>query len=123
MALQFVTLDALVHGGPLEEGRARLAEALGGTVGEVDGDAVLEVEIEADTHEDALARVRDAIAAAGLEERFTFTSTTGTDFHEPGHRGPAPEEAPDEDEPPHLQGGSPHEDQPAPYDPPPRDVP
>jgi hypothetical protein len=51
------------------------------------------------------------------------SSTTGTDYHPPGHRGVPSDERPSEDEPPHLQMGSPHENEPAPYDLPPKEAP
>jgi hypothetical protein len=79
--------------------------------------------LEADSREQALQRVADALAALGVDQHFTFPSTTGTDYLPPGHRGAPHEEQPEEDEPPHLQGGSPHEDVPDPYDEPPRDIP
>ena len=75
--------------------------------------------MEADSREDALQRVADVLAELGVEQHFTFPSTTGTDYRPPGHRGVPVDERPSEDEPPHLQGGSPHDNEPAPYDPPP----
>ena len=62
------------------------------------------------------------IAEMGLDQHFTFPSTTGTDYHPPGRRGVPADERPPEDEPPHLQLGSPHENEPAPYDPSPKEV-
>ena len=80
--------------------------------------------VDADTREEALQRVADVLAEMGVEDHFTFPSTTGTRWQPPGHRAPPPDEEPDDaDEPPHLQGGSPHDNQPAPYDEPPRDIP
>jgi hypothetical protein len=123
MSLHQVTL-AEIGGGLGDDERSALAQAIDGdaTVGAPD-DGLFDVAVEADSREDALAKVRDAIAAIGIEERVTFSSTTGTDFVANGHRAAAPDERPDDDEPPHLQGGSPHEDVPAPYDPPSPDVP
>lgn len=121
MGIQQVTL-AQIDGGLSDDERSALAQAIDGdaTVGAPDDD-VFDVSLEADSHEDALAKVRDAIAATGIDERVTFPSTTGTGFvGEHGHAA-APDERP-ADEPPHLQGGSPH-DQPAPYDEPPKQVP
>jgi hypothetical protein len=56
---------------------------------------MLEIEVSARTREDALARVRDAVAAIGAEERFTFASTTGTEHTPSGRRAPNPEDQPD----------------------------
>jgi hypothetical protein len=106
-----------------EEALPALARALGGTVGALDDGGLVEVEVEAASREEALARVRDAIAAVGVDHLFTFPETTGTDYHPPGHRAADPDEQPTDDEPPHLQLGSPHENEPEPYDEPPRDVP
>jgi hypothetical protein len=122
--LQQVTLAVIEEPRQAEEARPALAQALGGTVGAIDDGGLLDVEVEAASHEEALARVRDAIAAAGVDHLFTFPETTGTEYHPPGHRAPDPDEEPDDDdEPPHLQLGSPHENEPEPYDEPPRDVP
>ena len=116
------TLDPDQHTG--EETRAELARALEADVGAPDEGGLFDLRLEADTREDALQRVADALAALGVEQHFTLPSTTGTRYQPPGHRGVPVDEEPDDDaEPPHLQGGSPHEDEPAPYDPPPRDVP
>lgn len=106
-----------------ERQRSGLAARLGeGAVGAVE-DGFVEVSVRADSRDDAIAAVRDAIAAAGLEEHLTFPSTTGTHFHRAGERAASPDERPDVEEPPHLERGSPREGQPAPYDEPPRDVP
>jgi hypothetical protein len=117
-------LDPDQHTG--EDTRADLARRLGADVGAPDPDesGVFDVRLEADSREDAFERVADALAELGVEQHFTFPSTTGTDYHPPGHRGvPVDERPDDDDEPPHLQGGSPHENEPAPYDPPPKDIP
>jgi hypothetical protein len=106
-----------------EDTRAELARRLHAEVGAPD-EGLFDLRVEADSREAALQRVADALAELGVEEHFTFPATTGTDYHPPGSRGvPADERPDDDDEPPHLQGGSPHDNEPAPYDPPPRDVP
>jgi hypothetical protein len=116
-------LDPDQHTG--EDTRAELARRLEADVGapDPDGGGLFDVRVEAETREEALQRVAHALAELGVEQHFTFPSTTGTDYHPPGHRGVPVDERPDDDEPPHLQGGSPHENEPAPYDPPPKDVP
>jgi hypothetical protein len=106
-----------------EDTRAELARTLQAEVGAPDEGGLFDLRVEADSREEALQRVADALAALGVEQHFTFPSTTGTDYHPPGRRGVPVDERPSEDEPPHLQGGSPHENEPAPYDPPPREVP
>lgn len=58
----------------------------GGVVGSPDDAGMVEVEVSAPDREDALRRVRDAIAAAGAEEHFTFPETTGTGYRAPGTR-------------------------------------
>lgn len=93
-----------------------LAQALDGTVGAPDANGMLDVEVDAASRAEALGRVRDAIAAAGADDHLTFPETTGTDFVPQGRRAAAPDEQPDPDEPPHLHGGSPHENRPEPYD-------
>ena len=114
-------LDPDQHTG--EETRAELARSLGAEVGAPDEGGMFDLRVEADSREAALERVVDALAAAGVDQHFTFPSTTGTDYRPPGRRGVPADERPPEDEPPHLQMGSPHEDEPAPYDPPPKEVP
>jgi hypothetical protein len=115
------TIDPDQHTG--EETRAELARFLEADVGAPD-QGLFDLRFEADSREEALQRVADALAALGVEQHFTFPSTTGTDYHPPGHRAPPPDEEPDDaEETPHLQGGSPHDNEPAPYDEPPRDVP
>jgi hypothetical protein len=122
---QQITLEILdpdQHTG--EDTRAELARTLEAEVGAPDEGALFDVRVEADTREEALQRVADALAALGVEQHFTFPSTTGTGYHPPGQRGvPADERPDDDDESAHLQGGSPHDNEPAPYDPPPKDVP
>jgi len=123
MSTQQITLEILEpdqHTG--EETRAELARRLNAIVGAPD-EGLFDVRFEADSREEALQRIADVLAEMGVEEHFTFPSTTGTRYEPPGHRGVPVDERPDEDEPTHLQGGSPHENEPAPYDPPSRDVP
>ena len=116
------TLDPDQHTG--EDTRAELARALQADVGAPDEGGLFDVRVEAESRELAIERVVDALAALGVEQHFTFPSTTGTDYLPPGRRGVPVDERPDDDEePPHLQGGSPHENEPAPYDPPPKEVP
>ena len=106
-----------------EETRAELARSLEAEVGAPDEGGLFDLRVEAESREQALQRVADTLAALGVEQHFTFPSTTGTDYHAPGHRGVPADERPDDDEPPHLQGGSPHDNEPAPYDPPAKEVP
>jgi len=113
-------LDPDQHTG--DETRAELARRLEADVGAPD-EGLFDLRLEAASREEALQRVADVLAEMGVEQHFTFPSTTGTDYHPPGQRGVPSDERPDEDEPPHLQGGSPHDNEPAPYDEPPRDVP
>jgi hypothetical protein len=107
-------LDPDQHTG--EDTRAELARTLEADVGAPDEGGLFDVRVEAGSREEALQRVADVLAALGVEQHFTFPSTTGTDYRPPGRRGVPADERPDEDEPPHLQGGSPHENVPAPYD-------
>jgi hypothetical protein len=114
-------LDPDQHTG--EETRAELARTLEADVGAPD-QGLFDLRVEAGSREEALQRVADALAELGVEQHFTFPSTTGTDYHPPGHRGVASDERPDDDdEPLHLQGGSPHDNEPTPYDEPPKEVP
>src|SRR3954452_8594031 len=124
MATHQITLEILdpdQHTG--EDTRAELARSLQAEVGAPDEGGLFDLRVEADSREQALERVAGALAALGVEQHFTFPSTTGTGYRPPGHRGVPVDERPSEDEAPHLQGGSPHDNEPAPYDPPPRDVP
>jgi hypothetical protein len=162
-----VTVQEIDRGERAEELRAELARALGGgTVGAPDGAGMVEIELTADSREDALQRVVDALAAVGGDDHFIFPDQTGTEYRPPQERGrvapgadrsesgePADEtrrptwlegvegpvhrerlgddEVPDppnelpgpDDEPPHLERASPQEDDSAPGDPPPRDIP
>jgi hypothetical protein len=123
MATQQITLEILdpdQHTGA--ETRAELARRLHADVGAPD-QGLFDLRVEAGSREEALQRVADVLAEMGVEQHFTFPRTTGTDYHPPGHRGVPSDERPPEDEPPHLQGGSPHDNEPAPYDPPGKDVP
>jgi hypothetical protein len=124
MATHQITLEILdpdQHTG--EDTRAELARSLQAEVGAPGEGGLFDLRVEADSREQALERVADALAALGVEQHFTFPSTTGTDYRPPGHRGVPVDERPSEDEPPHLQSGSPHDNEPAPYDPPPRNGP
>jgi hypothetical protein len=125
MTVHQITLEILdpdQHTG--DDTRAELARRLEAEVGAPDEGTLFDVRVEADSREAALQRVADVLAEMGVDQHFTFPSTTGTDYHPPGQRAPAPDEEPDDDdEPPHLQGGSPHDNEPAPYDEPPRDIP
>jgi hypothetical protein len=83
MDRQLVTLYALDRA-RAEQVLPDLGRALDdGRVGTLDAAGMVEVEVAAVTREQALERVRDAIAATGAEERFTFPATTGTE-HVPG---------------------------------------
>jgi hypothetical protein len=113
-------LDPDQHTGA--ETRSELARRLHADVGAPD-QGLFDLRIEAGSREEALQRVADVLAEMGVEQHFTFPRTTGTDYRPPGHRGVPSDERPREDEPPHLQGGSPHDNEPAPYDEPPREVP
>jgi hypothetical protein len=115
-------LDPDQHTG--EETLAELARTLEADVGAPEEGGLFDLRVEAESREQALQRVADALAALGVDQHFTFPSTTGTDYHPPGQRGTPVDERPDDDdEPPHLQGGSPHDNEPAPYDEPPRNIP
>jgi hypothetical protein len=124
MSIHQITLEILdpdQHTG--DETRAELARRLSAEVGAPDEGQLFDLRLEADSREEALQRVADVIAEMGLDQHFTFPSNTGTDYRPPGQRGVPSDERPDEDEPPHLQMGSPHENEPAPYDPPGKDIP
>ena len=127
MSTHQITLEILdpdQHTG--EETRAELARRLQADVGAPDDGGLFDLRVDAGSREEALQRVADAIAELGMEQHFTFPSTTGTDYRPPGRRGVPRDERPawdDDEEPPHLQRGSPREDAPAPYDPPPKEIP
>jgi hypothetical protein len=124
MTIHQVTLQVLnpdQHTG--ESTLSELARSLEAEVGAPDEGGMFDLRLEADSREAAIERVVDAIAAAGLDQHFTFPPTTGTDYRPLGHRGVPADERPSEDEPRHLQMGSPHENEPAPYDPPGKEVP
>src|SRR5215211_5930807 len=104
MATHQITLEILDpdrHTG--EDTRAELARSLQAEVGAPDESGLFDLRVEAGSREQALERVTDALAALGVEQHFTFPSTTGTGYRPPGHRGVPVDERPSEDEPPHLQ--------------------
>jgi hypothetical protein len=69
-AIGMVLLD---RGVAADEARGRLAQALPGTeVSEPDDVGVFEVTLEAESQEDALERVWDAVAAAGADDHIAF---------------------------------------------------
>gem|GEM_PF-6675125 len=114
-----MTLYTDTSGPRLEEARQALARQLGGgTVGAPDAGGMLEVELSAASHAEALTRVREAITAAGVDDHFTFPQATGTGYRPPGERLPPPDERPPGPDPPHLERGGARENQPAPQDPP-----
>ena len=78
------TLDPDRHTG--EETRAELAKRLGAEVGAPD-EGLFDLRVVAESREEALQRVADALAELGVEQHFTFPSTTGTGYHPPGRRG------------------------------------
>ena len=124
MSTHQITLEILdpdKHTG--EETLAEIARSLEAEIGAPDEGGLFDLRVEAESREQALQRVADTLAALGVEQHFTFPSTTGTAYHAPGHRGVPADEHPDDDEPPHLRGGSPHDNEPAPYDPPAKEVP
>jgi hypothetical protein len=113
MSTHQITLEILdpdQHTG--EETRAELARTLEAEVGAPEEGGLFDLRLEAGSRAEALQRVADALAALGVDQHFTFPSTTGTDYHPPGHRGVPVDERPpgDDEEPPHLQHGSPHDD-------------
>lgn len=115
---QLVTLHAESEGERLQEALEALGRALpGGTVGAPDDTGLLEIELTAGSHEEALGQVRDAMAAAGVDDHFTFPSTTGTEYRPPWRRAPQDQPA-GEPEPPHLERGGARESRPDPQDPP-----
>lgn len=69
-------LDILMfHYGTPRDRRARdeLAAVLpGAEIGEPDEVGVFQVSLEADDHEDAVRRVRDAVAASGTDDHLLF---------------------------------------------------
>ena len=87
MDRQLVTLYALDRA-RAEQVLPELGRALDdGDVGTLDATGMVEVEVAAPTREQAIERVRDAIAATGAEERFTFPATTGTEHVAGDDRG------------------------------------
>ena len=74
-AQQTVSMIMLHDGTPRDaEARERLAGVLGGAgdVGAADDDGVFDVHIEAESFEDALVRVWDAIAESGTDDHLAF---------------------------------------------------
>jgi len=69
-AVGMVMLDS---GARAEEARSRLAGAVGdGTATEPDETGAFEVTVEADSQDDALQRLWDAVAAAGADDHIAF---------------------------------------------------
>jgi hypothetical protein len=81
MDRNIVTLYQTDRSPHADELRSQLAEALGGgTVGAPDEAGMLEIEMTTASREEALRRVRDALAAVGGDDHFVFTEQTGTGF-------------------------------------------
>jgi hypothetical protein len=74
MERQKVAMFMLHFGSPRDQSaREQLAEALpGATVTEPDDVGVFEVELDADSEEDALERVWNAVAASGTDDHIVF---------------------------------------------------
>ena len=72
----------LDRGVAADEARGRLAQALPGTeVSEPDDVGVFEVTLEAESQEDALERVWDAVAAAGADDHIAFLEHSAMPEH------------------------------------------
>jgi hypothetical protein len=70
---QRVGMVALERGPALERARQRLSEALGGATVDAPGeDGTFDVHVQAASFEDALQRVWDAVAAAGVDDQIAF---------------------------------------------------
>ncbi|MFL5825769.1 MAG: hypothetical protein ACJ76V_04535 [Thermoleophilaceae bacterium] len=69
---QKVALERLDSGKFEEDARRRLAEVLGVEVPPPDDLGIVEVEVEADSWEDAVQRVLDAIDRAGADDHFVL---------------------------------------------------
>jgi hypothetical protein len=68
-----VAMYVLEHGRPLEQALSDLESALdGATVGRPDDDGILEVTVSATSFDDALTKVWDAVAAAGVDDQLAF---------------------------------------------------
>lgn len=72
MATHAVALRCLDRGTACRVARERLGEALGAPVPEPDADGIIEVRLEADDFEAALARAWNAMAAAGADDHLAF---------------------------------------------------
>ena len=75
------TLDPDQHTG--EDTRAELAKRLHADVGAPDEGGLFDLRVEAGSREEALQRVVDVLAELGVDQHFTFPSTTGTDYLRP----------------------------------------
>ena len=96
MTIHQITLEILEPDEHTGEGtRAELARMLHADVGAPDEGGLFDLRVEADSRDEALQRVADVIAALGVDQHFTFPSTTGTDYRPPGDRGaPVDKEVP-----------------------------
>ena len=72
MAEHAVALQCLDRGPHCREARQRLGEAIGASVPEPDDVGIVEVMVDADDFESALARMWDAMAAAGADDHLVF---------------------------------------------------
>jgi hypothetical protein len=77
MSQQTVALYTVTSGDRLEQARASLAEALGGaSLGEVDDAGVFELNLDAESPDQARALVQEAFARAGTGDDFVIRETT-----------------------------------------------
>ena len=77
MSQQTVALYTVTSGDRLEQARTSLAEALGGaTLGEVDDAGVFELNLDAESPDQARALVQEAFARAGTGDDFVIRETT-----------------------------------------------
>lgn len=77
MPQQTVALYTVTSGDRLEQARSSLAEALGdASLGEVDDAGVFEVELDADSADEARTRVQEAFGRAGTGDDFVIRETT-----------------------------------------------
>ena len=72
MATHAVALQCLDRGKACHTARAKLADALGAEVPDPDETGVIEVHVEAEDFDAALARAWDAMAAAGADDHLAF---------------------------------------------------
>jgi hypothetical protein len=72
MAKQSVALDALDRGELADAARERLSEVLGQEVREPDEDGIVEIQVEADSREEAIEEALDAIGSAGADDHFAI---------------------------------------------------